>query len=434
MNKQIKTVKKIVATYFLNDKGKPFKLTNGQALFFIAITNKKFRWVWMSAPTRYGKTETLAIALIYCAVFYHLKIPIVGGSQDKAAKIMEYVVQHLGDHPDLYAGLLNIQDIHDVDKLKVTVSKKVLRWNDGGWIYITSVDSRSKVKEGEGVVGEGGDIVVLEEAGLIKNVEQFSKVVRMPEEDGGWGKLIMSGNCIEGSVFEKAYNNPLYKKIRIDLEQAVAEGRFTQSYLDEKKTQTTSKDWKRYYLVAFPLANEFTYFKPTKYDLLPKELKYYGSIDPSLGESKKSSKIGIIVIGKDAKGQEYEVESIVKHIKPEEAIRIIFNFPYTFQRFGFEAIAFQKYFLKLTKAKSKELGLNIPFEGLTQSKNKTERIESLEPPINTGIILFKGDNQLWEDMQEYPKTEFLDGLDALEMAHKLCEKMPTRIAFGDDSW
>ncbi len=434
MNKQIAIVTQIVATYFRNSKGEPFKLTHGEALFFIAITNKKFRWLWLSAPTRYGKTETLAIALIYCAVFYHLKIPIVGGSEDKAAKIMEYVVQHLGDHPDLYAGLLNIQDIHDVDKLKVTVSKKVLRWNDGGWIYITSVDSRSKIKEGEGVVGEGGDIVVLEEAGLIKNEEQFSKVVRMPEEDAGWGKLIMSGNCIEGSVFEKAFNNPLYKKIRIGLEQAVAEGRFTQAYLDEKKTQTTSKDWKRYYLVAFPLANEFTYFKPTKYDLLPKELKYYGSIDPSLGESKKSSKIGIVVIGKDEKGQEYEVESIVKHIKPEEAIRIIFNLPYTFQRFAFESIAFQKYFLKLTKAKSKELGLNIPFEGLTQSKNKTERIESLEPPINTGIILFKGDNQLWEDMQEYPKTEFLDGLDALEMAHKLCEKQAPRIAFGDETW
>src|SRR5690606_35829007 len=102
----------------------------------------------------------------------------------------------------------------------VSVSKNGLRWSDGGWIYITSVDSRSISREGEGVVGEGGDVVVLEEAGLIKHREQFSKIVRMPEEDRGWGKLVMSGNCVENSVFEDAFNDEMYHKVRVDLETA----------------------------------------------------------------------------------------------------------------------------------------------------------------------------------------------------------------------
>lgn len=387
----------------------------------------------MSAPTRYGKTEVLAIAIIYVCVFYHLKVPIVGGSQDKAEKIMEYIVQHLGDHPKLYEGLLNIQDVHDVDKLKVTVSKKALRWRTGGWVYVTSIEMRSIKKEGEGVVGEGGDIVVLEEAGLIKSKEQFSKVVRMPEEDSGWGKLVQSGNCIENSVFETAFNDPKYVKVRIDLDQAIAEGRFTRPYLEEKKTDITTKDWKRYYLVLFPEANEFTYFKPKQYELLPRELDYYGAIDPSLGEAKKGSRIGIVVLGFDPKtAKRYEVESIVEQINPDDAINRVFNMPYTFKRFAFENVAFQDYFLKVVKKRQEELGIQIPFEGIKQRRNKMERIESLEPIINTEMIEFKGDNQLWDDMADYPKTEFLDGLDALEMAYRISVKKKPSIGIGDD--
>lgn len=389
-------------------------------MLFEAVVNPKYKWVWDSAPTRYGKTEILAMALIYLAVFRKLKIPIVGGSMDKANKIMEYILQHLGDHPDFAEGLINAPDMDKVELLKVKVSKTVLRWKQGGWIFITSVDARSISKEGEGVVGEGGDIVVLEEAGLIKRKEQFSKIVRMAEEDRGWGKLIMSGNCVENSVFETAYYDPLYYIIRIDLEQAIKEGRYTREFLEQKKQQTTSKDWKRYYLVMFPQSNEFTYFKPKQYEYLPKDLEFWGAVDLALGEAKKGSLVGIVVLGKSkGTGQYYEVDSIGIQMKPEETQREIFNLPYKFQRFGVEAVQFQQYFLKQIDKESKKEDRNIPFEGIRQSKKKEERIESLEPFINTGQILFKGDNELWLEMQDYPESENLDVLDALEMAWRL---------------
>lgn len=434
--KQRNKIKALVRGLFKDSNNNPMELTNGQADIFLSVIDPKRKWLWLSAPTRYGKSSTLAIALIYLAVFKHLKIPIVAGSQDKAAIIMEYIVSAISHHPELYKGLINT-DVSKIEQLKISVSKNGLRWVDGGWIYITSIESRSVKKEGEGVVGEGGDVVVLEEAGLIKNDEQFSKIVRMPEENKGWGKLIMSGNCIENSVFEKAFNNPLYHKVRIGLEQAIAEGRFTQRSLDEKRGQTTSKDWKRYYEVLFPLANEFTYFKPKKYEILPRDLEYYGAIDPSLGETEKSSKQAIIVIGLDREtGKRYEVESIIEQIGPNEAMTRIFNLPYKFKRFGFEAVAFQKYFLKQCNDLSMKLGINIPFEGIPQvgAGKKNERIESLEPYINTEQLLFKGGNQLWEDMAEYPKAEFLDGLDALEMAYRISNKKKPSFGFGDDMY
>ena len=424
--KQIRATQALVSKYFKNAEGKPYHMTPGECEIFMGVLNQDIKWLWMSAPTRYGKSETLALAILFLAFAWHIKIPIVAGSADKARKIMAYIVTHIGDHPDIFRSLVNVK-LSEIEKLKVTISKDLLRWSDGGWILVTSVDSRQISKEGEGAVGEGGDVVVLEEAGLIKRKEQFSKIVRMPEGKRGWGKLIMSGNCVEGSVFEDAWNNPLYTKIRVTLEQAIAEGRYTEKEIKEKRSQTTTKDWKRYYLVKFPEAGEFTYFKPKAYDRLPPidELKIFGATDPALGKKKKGeaessgSLVGIVVLGQHVKtGQVYEIESIGEHLKPNEIINRIFSLPYTFERFGVEAVQFQAYFLETMSAKSKEDGRYIPFEAIQQNRKKEERIESLEPFINTGQILFKEGSILWQHMQDYPDLEFLDVLDTLEMCFR----------------
>lgn len=411
-------LKTLISNYFRNKKGEPYEMTMGQTCIMEAVLNSNYKEVWISAITRYGKSEIIAMGAILLAVLYHLKIPIVAGSTAKAKKIMEYILQHIGDHPDLYAGLINAENTEIQDKLKIQISKSALRWVKGGWIYVTSVDSKNISREGEGVVGEGGDVIILEEAGLITREEQYSKVVRMPEEDNGWGKIIQSGNCVEKSVFETAYKDPAYHKVRIGLQQAMLEGRINEESLARKKKNMTSKDWKRYMLVEFPQENEYTYFKPTKYEVLPPDLKYYGALDPALGQAKKGSLVGIVVLGVDGKGQVYEVDSIGIQMKPEETIRTIFNMPYTFTRFVIESVQFQKYFLQTIDEKSKQLGKRIPFKGITQKKDKISRIESLEPAINTGQIHFKGKNELWKEMQDYPESENLDVLDALEMAYR----------------
>ena len=418
-NSQIKKIKVLVSGLFKDDNGSPFNMTDGQAEIFLSIIDPKDKWLWLSAPSRYGKSNILAMAILYLAAVKHLKVPIVGGSEEKARKIMEYVLKHVADHEALYGGLVNTE-VEKIEQLKISVSKHGLRWHDNGWIYITSVESRSISKEGEGVVGEGGHVVVLEEAGLIHREEQFSKVVRMAEENSGWGKLIMSGNCIEKSVFEKAFNNPLYKKVRIDLDQAVKEGRFSWEALEQKKTMTTAKDWKRYYLVEFPKAGEFSYFKPKAYEYLPNELKYFGALDPALGESGKGgSLIGVVVMGRAENGQVYEIESHGLTDGPEHAMQFILNLPYKFERFGVEGVMFQRYFKNQMEAKSKELGKYIPFETIEQKQNKLVRIESTEPIVNTGQVLFKKDSILWSHMQEYPDLDKLDVLDTFEMVCRL---------------
>lgn len=410
--------KRYIYDVFRKD-GRPYEATDGQVEIFKAILNPYLRYVWINAPTRYGKSEISAMALLVGASIFKMKIPIVGGSLNKANKIMEYILEHISDDESLYEGLINIS-LRDIEALKVQRSKTVLRWKDGGWIYITSIDQRNISREGEAVVGEGGDLVFLEEAGLIKSEEQFSKVLRMPE--GKIAKLVMAGNCFEKSIFEKAYKDERYYKVKIELEQAFKEGRLDRKHiLENVKPQMTRKDWLRFYEGRFPEGSEFGYFKPKKYDYLPSldKLLIYGAMDLALGE-KGSNLTGIVILGKHKEtGQIYEVESIGKVMKPDEAIRTVLNLPYKFQRFGIEEVQFQKYFREVIERKSKEMGKYIPFKGIKQKKKKEERIESLEPYVNTGQIVFKGGNELWKELKDWPDVEYNDVLDALEMALRL---------------
>lgn len=407
-----------IEDYYKNKDGKPYKFGDGQCEIYYSITDPRLKYVTITAPTRYGKSETAAIALIDLARFHNLKIAIVGATDDKANKIMEYVVEHIADDPYLGVGLINT-DADKLEKLKVTTSKKMLRWSTGGWIYITSIDARRKGGGGEKAIGDGADIVYIEESPLVKTPEQMSMIVRMIESDRGWGKLIQAGNMIEGNHFEESFADPFYYKVLIGLSQAMYEKRWTPEFIEGKMRQSTTRAKKTMYLMQFPKKGEFAYFKPKKYGILPEIVYVYGAIDPALGEQTSTSNVGIVVLGVDAQGYIYELESHIGKFKPKAAMDIILNLPYTFTRFGVEQVQFQKYFQDELTAKANEYKKYIPFEGITQQHSKQQRIESLEPQINTGLIKFRGNNEMWNELVEYPEHEYMDGPDVLEMAFRL---------------
>lgn len=421
VQKRNAAIRELVTDYFTDKDGQPYKMNDGQCDLFYAITNKNINYVWLSAPTRYGKSETAAIALIYLARFYNIKIVIVGATDDKANKIMEYVVEHIADHPDLGIGLLNT-DVDKLEKLKVQSSKKALRWSSGGWIFITSIDAKSKSAGGEKAIGDGADLVYIEESPLIKTKEQLSKIIRMTEVDRGWGKLVQTGNMIEGNHFEEAFYDPRYYKVYIPLDQAMHEKGWTYDFIKDKVEQSTTKDKKRMYFMFFPKKGEKAFFQPKRYGLLPELEAYYGAMDPALGKKTSKSMTAIVVVGVDKNGYIYEVESYIDKIKPDDAMDIILNLPYTFTRFGIESIQFQDFLRDQLIAKANKSKKYIPFEAIQQRRAKEQRIESLEPQLKTGIIKLRGNNTLWDEAVDYPDSESLDGLDTLEMCYRLVKE------------
>ena len=389
---------------------------------FDAVLDPNLKYVWISAPTRYGKSEIIAMACVFLASVFHLKIIIIGLTEKKAKKIMQYVLEHIGDNRIFYEYLINREVIEDAKKLQVMARKTELKWATGGSITIMGTRSTG----GDvlaGLSGEGADVVVVEEAGLIKKDDEEIQdmILRMLEPYKGYGKLVLVGNLIENSWFQKAYEDKEFYKIFITLEKAKEDiPEWTDEWLAKQKRKMSTLMWKRMYAMEWVSGSEFGFFKPQRYDLLPPidKLEIYGAVDLALGTGK--SFVGIVILGRHKEsGQVFEVESIVEKMTPDEAMNEILNLPYPFVRFGVEKVQFQEYFKQVIERKSKQMGKYIPFVGIKQSKNKQERIESLEPIVNTGQILFKGNNELWQEMKSYPDSEHVDGLDALEMAWRL---------------
>ena len=191
---------------------------------------------------------------------------------------------------------------------------------------------------------------------------------------------------------------------------------WSEEEINTKLEDMTTKDGKRYYKMKWVKKGEYAYFKPHRYDYLPEIVRYYAAMDLALGETKKGSYLAIVVLGQDINGQVYEIDSIIEQSSPDRMMEKAFNLPYKFERFGIETVGFQKYYLNRIQERSKELGKYIPFEAVKQSKSKQVRIESLEPFVNTGQILFCGDSILHEELVDYPDGDHVDGIDALEMA------------------
>jgi hypothetical protein len=103
--KEKETAKQIVRYYFKNDAGEPFELTDGQAEIFLTIFLKRHNRVEIVASTQYGKSSVVAMALIIRTHAYGDSFAIVTGQENKSQIIMEKVIQHTFDHPDLYSQL-----------------------------------------------------------------------------------------------------------------------------------------------------------------------------------------------------------------------------------------------------------------------------------------------------------------------------------------
>ena len=84
---------------------------------------------------------------------------------------------------------------------------------------------------------------------------------------------------------------------------------------------------------------------------------------------------------------------------------------------GFENIAFQEVMKQWIDDLSRENRIYLPCVGISQKKDKVQRITRLSPLVENGTILFRRDQtELIEEVIHLPKADHDDGPDALEMA------------------
>ncbi|MEC1726930.1 phage terminase large subunit [Schinkia azotoformans] len=148
-------------------------------------------------------------------------------------------------------------------------------------------------------------------------------------------------------------------------------------------------------------AGEYIFQKIQYWDSLPDDLDVVMYIDPAIKKGKHNDFSAITILGQHQKTkQKYIIDGSMHKVLPDELFRIAakkIKEISSIDRIGFETIQAQSYMKqKFEEALYKE-NIYLPVEGINSRGNKNARIESLQPEINSGVILFNRDNHSYNE-------------------------------------
>jgi hypothetical protein len=228
------TARKIAQSYFKDDHGEPFILSDGQCDIFNAILLKEHNRTQIIAPTQYGKSNTIAMALVLRTQTFGEEFAIVTGQEKKSQIIMEKVIQHTFDDKRLYSQL-ELDKNEPIERIKRERSRSRITWKCGGGIRTYTADSRNRKRVIDALTGLGSPNIVEEEASLIPDDLQAMILRMLGGHQGGF--LLKIGNPFTTGHFKKTWHSDKYHKLFIDYHQGLKEGRYTQEFIEEMKEQ-----------------------------------------------------------------------------------------------------------------------------------------------------------------------------------------------------
>lgn len=202
----------------------------GQYEIFHAIIFKPSNRIEILCSTQYGKSLFVALACIILTCIQGEEVTIVAPKDDKAKIIMRYYINHLGDNILFHSQL---EKNTRLERLRMEESQKRIVLRNHGSMKIISAQTHNTSKGIEAAMGEGSKNVIMDEAGLIPDIIEAT-IFRMiaGKKDAFYCKL---GNPFERNHFHASWLDPRYIKVFIDYNQALAEGRYTQEFIDEAK-------------------------------------------------------------------------------------------------------------------------------------------------------------------------------------------------------
>lgn len=176
----------------------------------------------------------------------------------------------------------------------------------------------------------------------------------------------------------------------------------------------------------------FRYYEPCEVDFRGGSFRFYGYCDPSLGRTASSDYSAIVTLAVDgATGLAYVYGADISRRLPDQIIQDVLDTERRLRRdtgrgytlFGAETNQFQWFLKEQLARESARQGLYLPIQGVRASENKLMRIESLQPDVKNGYILFRRDQALLlRQLGEFPLGAHDDGPDALEGARTLARR------------
>lgn len=230
----IQTAKQLVRLHFKDDYGNPYEMTDSQAEIFLIIFLRLHPRNQVISYTQFGKSDIVSMALILRSYVFNEPWGIVSGQREKSMIIMSRVIQHIFDNQK-FINALEFDPNMPLDRLRRERSKEKIQWRGGGGIQIFTANSRNRAAVKEALTGFGSPNLIEDEASLIPDNVQ-AMIMRML---GGHKDnfLLKIGNPFYRNHFQKSWQSEKYYKVFVDYEVGIAEGRVTQEFIDEMRSQ-----------------------------------------------------------------------------------------------------------------------------------------------------------------------------------------------------
>lgn len=226
----------IQLTRLFKVNGSELKLSPHQQEIFNLIATNSHPRNQVIAPTQYGKSLTVSLAVLCRAVGRSEKFIILAPSEKKAQITMQYVIDHCFDSP-IFMSQLELEESVSLDRLRRERSRNNITFKGGGGVMTLTLDSRNSKRSFEAAMGFGGNRLILDESSLIDDT-LYATVKRMlggyPYEDTF---LLEIGNPFYLNHFYRTWNNSDYHKIFIDYYIGLKEGRYDEKFIEEMRDE-----------------------------------------------------------------------------------------------------------------------------------------------------------------------------------------------------
>lgn len=224
----------LFTSLFRDDYEKPIVLAEGQKDIFTTIVMKQPSRVCVRAITQYGKSMTIALALIWRLTAFKEKWAIVAGTKNHARIIGGECIKHIFDN-QLFSTQLELTGAETMERLARERNKDHLTFKRGGDLRILTADVHNRKRVGQALMEHGATNLIIDGSGLLDD-ENYSTAIRMVGGNVRDSFILEAGNPFLRNHFQKTCSDPQYKQINIKSEQAIKEGRTTRAFIENAKT------------------------------------------------------------------------------------------------------------------------------------------------------------------------------------------------------
>lgn len=211
------------------------------------------------AMTRYGKSLSIVLGIgLFLIRNKNKKIAFIAPQKEQAEILMNYMT-------DLILNCTLLLSIVDIDlkgpeRMRKEVSKRRMTFKTGCEYRIFSAHG-----EASRLMGFGADVVIKDEACLIKGEGVNAKIMRMLGDHPEESILIESFNPWDrdNKAFEHL-DDPAFHQIHIPWTLALKEGRTTQVFIDQQRKELLPLEFTVLYDSEFPAESEDSIFNLVK--------------------------------------------------------------------------------------------------------------------------------------------------------------------------